>query len=129
MIGFLGRRLVLALFTAFVALTLVFGLVRIVPGDPAVVILGDSASEAALQALRERLGLNLPLWLQYLDFLRGALWGNWGVSMVTGRPVIEEIFKVLPWTIELTIVSLFLGAVIGIPLGVWAAVRRNQAID
>jgi len=129
MTAFLIRRAALAIVTGFAVLTLVFVLVRIVPGDPALVILGDYASESALQALRERLGLNLPLWDQYVEFLKGALMGNWGVSMVTGRPVIEEILKVLPWTIELTVVSLILGLLVGVPLGVWAAIRRNQTLD
>ena len=129
MTAFLIRRAALAIVTGFAVLTLVFVLVRIVPGDPALVILGDYASESALQALRERLGLNLPLWDQYVEFLKGALMGNWGVSMVTGRPVIEEILKVLPWTIELTVVSLILGLLAGVPLGVWAAIRRNQTLD
>src|SRR5262249_51275511 len=66
---------------------------------------------------------------QYAEFLSGALRGNWGTSMVSGRPVIEEVLRVLPWTIELTCVSLLLGAVIGVPLGVWAAVRRNRFTD
>ena len=84
-------------------LTLVFVLVRIVPGDPAQVILGDQASrEARSRPCGQRLGLDQPLWEQYVDFLTGALRGDWGVSMVTGRPVIEEVLQVLPWTIELT---------------------------
>jgi glutathione transport system permease protein len=93
------------------------------------VILGDAAGEAALQAMRARLGLDLPMWRQYFQFLGGAVTGDWGVSMVTGRPVIAEIMAVLPWTLELTTVSLALGTATGIPLGVWAAVRRNGVVD
>lgn len=127
--AFLLRRAILAVVTGFAVLTLVFLIVRVLPGDPAQVILGDFANEATLQALRERLGLNRPIWVQYVDFLGSAVSGDWGVSMVTGRPVIEEILKVLPWTIELTLVSLLLGAIAGIPLGVWAAIHRNRTID
>ena len=129
MTGFLIRRLSFAVVTLFAVLTLVFVLVRIVPGDPAQVILGDQAGREAIEALRSRLGLDKPVWQQYVTFLAGALRGDWGVSMVTGRPVIEEVLKVLPWTLELTAVSLILGTVIGVPLGVWAAVNRNRAID
>jgi glutathione transport system permease protein len=93
------------------------------------VILGDQASREAIEALHERLGLNKPIIVQYGEFLGGALKGDWGVSMISGRPVISEVLNVLPWTIELTLVSLALGVVIGVPLGVWAAVRRNRLFD
>ncbi len=129
MTAFLIRRLLLSLFTGFAVLSLVFVLVRVVPGDPAQVILGDLANQQALDAIRARLGLDRPIWTQYADFMAGALRGDWGVSMVTGRPVIEEVMKVLPWTIELTVVSLILGAAMGLPLGVWSAVNRNRTPD
>jgi glutathione transport system permease protein len=129
MLPFLIRRIALALTTGLVVLTLVFVVVRILPGDPAQVILGDMASAESLAALRQRLGLDRPLPAQYLDFISGALTGDWGSSMVTGRPVVSEIMTVLPWTIELTVVSLLLGTVVGVPLGVWASVNRNRAID
>ena len=63
------------------------------------------------------------------EFLGNALKGDWGVSMVSGRPVMAEVLNVLPWTIELTLVSLVIGIVIGVPLGVLAAVRRNRFFD
>jgi len=129
MTSFLVRRLALSLLTGFVVLTMVFVLVRIVPGDPAQVILGDLANEQAAQALRVRLGLDRSIGEQYVEFVANALQGNWGNSMATGRPVIEEVLKVLPWTIELTLVSLLLGTLIGVPLGVWAAVNRNRMPD
>ena len=129
MSGFVLKRLGFAVVTLFAVLTIVFFIVRILPGDPALVILGDQASMEAIDALRARLGLNRPLPVQYVDFMAGVLTGDWGVSLVSGRPVIEEIVKVLPATIELTVVSLVLGAVTGIPLGVWSAVRRNKLPD
>ncbi|EDP62475.1 binding-protein-dependent transport systems inner membrane component [alpha proteobacterium BAL199] len=129
MSGFVLRRLGFAVVTLFAVLTIVFFIVRILPGDPAMVILGDQASMQAIEALRARLGLDRPLPVQYLEFMAGVLTGNWGTSMVSGRPVIAEILKVLPATLELTFVSLVLGAIIGVPLGVWSAVRRNQLPD
>lgn len=129
MSGFVLRRLGFAVVTLFAVLTIVFFIVRILPGDPAMVILGDQASMAAIEQLRARLGLDRPIPVQYVEFMAGVLTGNWGVSMVSGRPVIAEILKVLPATLELTFVSLLLGAVIGVPLGVWSAVRRNQLPD
>lgn len=129
MTAFLIRRLGFAVVTLFAVLTLVFVLVRIVPGDPAQVILGDQASQEAIMALREKLGLNRPIHAQYLTFISGALVGDWGTSMVTGRPVIQEVLNVLPWTIELTLISLLIGIVIGVPLGIAAAVKRNRFTD
>jgi peptide/nickel transport system permease protein len=127
--AFIIKRLLSAVVTLFAVMTLVFVLVRIVPGDPAQVVLGDQASQEAIEAMRIRLGLDRPMLEQYVDFITGALVGDWGTSMVTGQPVIGEVLKVLPSTIELTVVSLILGAVIGVPLGVWAAVRRNRLVD
>jgi glutathione transport system permease protein len=129
MTAFVLKRLGFAVFTLFAVLTLVFFIVRVLPGDPAMVILGDQASQAAIEQLRVRLGLDQPLYIQYVTFLQGVFTGNWGTSMVTGRPVIAEILNVLPATIELTLVSLILGAIIGIPLGIWAAINRNRLPD
>ncbi|MCV0349017.1 MAG: ABC transporter permease [Nitratireductor sp.] len=129
MTAFVLKRLGFAVITLFAVLTIVFFIVRILPGDPAMAILGDQASQEALVALRARLGLDQPLYIQYFQFLGGVIVGDWGVSMVSGRPVIQEILKVLPATLELTIVSLILGAVVGVPLGVWSAVRRNRLPD
>ena len=127
--AFLVKRLIFSLVTLLAVLTLVFVVVRIVPGDPAQVILGDQADAAAIAALRQRLGLDRPMAEQYLSFLGGVMRGDWGVSLVSGRPVIREILDVLPWTLELTIVSMVLGTLIGVPLGVWAAVNRNRFPD
>jgi glutathione transport system permease protein len=107
----------------------VFVIVRILPGDPAMLILGDQASQEAIATLHVRLGLDQPIAVQYIQFLSHALRGDWGVSMVSGRPVLAQVLNVLPWTLELTIVSLALGIIIGVPLGVWAAVRRNTFAD
>lgn len=127
--GFLIKRLGYAVVTLLAVLTLVFVVVRIVPGDPAQVILGDQADATAIAALRTRLGLDRSIPDQYWSFLSGALVGDWGTSMVTGRPVIGEILAVLPWTLELAAVSMVLGVLIGVPLGVWAAVNRNMLPD
>lgn len=129
MLPFLIKRLGFATITLFSALTLVFVLVRVLPGDPAMVILGDQATAANIEALRERLGLDQPLIAQYATFLLNAVQGDLGNSLVTGRPVMEEILAVLPYTLELTIAALILGAMLGVPAGVWAAVRRNRLPD
>src|SRR5271166_4721099 len=129
MIAFLIRRTAFGVATLFAVLTLVFVIVRILPGDPAQLILRDQASREAIEALHVRLGLDQPIPPQYLSFLANAVRGDWGVSMVTGQPVLGEVLNVLPWTIDLTLVSLALGVALGVPLGVWAAVQRNRLVD
>jgi glutathione transport system permease protein len=129
MLSYLARRFLLALFTGLAVLTLVFCIVRILPGKPSHVILGDFASQAAIDDLDKRLGLDRPILLQYVEFMKKAVLGDWGVSMVTDRPVIAEIMSVLPWTLELTLAALLIGVVTGVPLGVLAALQRNRAAD
>jgi glutathione transport system permease protein len=129
MIRFTIKRLLQAIPTLLAMLTAVFILVRLVPGDPAAVMLGDHASAEALRALRLQLGLNLPLHEQYLNFLGNVLSGNLGVSMSTGRPVLQEVAAVLPWTLQLTASAILIGTILGLPLGVWAALRRNAWPD
>jgi len=110
MIGYAIRRLVLAIPTLFVMLTAIFVLVRLVPGDAASVILGDQASDASLRALRAKLGLDQPVYLQYLVFMSDVLRGNLGQSLSSGRSVIQEVLLVLPYTIDLTLSSITVGA-------------------
>ncbi|MFW7343005.1 MAG: ABC transporter permease [Burkholderiaceae bacterium] len=129
MIKFAIKRLLLAIPTLLAMLTAVFVLVRLVPGDPAAVMLGDQASAEALQALRTQLGLDLPVHQQYLSFLGDVLSGNLGVAMSTGRPVLQEVAAVLPWTLQLTAAAIVIGCLFGLPLGVWASLRRNAWPD
>jgi len=123
------RRLLAAIPTLLAVLTLVFLIVRVVPGDPAIAILGDQATPAAVAALDHKLGLDKPVWQQYANFLGQSLSGDFGHSMITGRPIVTEVGAVLPFTADLTLAALLLGCVIGIPLGVWAALHRNRPID
>ncbi|MBZ5763545.1 ABC transporter permease [Rhizobium sp. VS19-DR104.2] len=129
MIGYAIRKLLLAIPTLIAMLTMVFVLVRLVPGDAAVAMLGDGASDAALQDLRAQLGLDQPIGVQYLHFLSDMITGNFGRSMVSGRTVFEEVALVLPYTLELAVAAMLIGAMFGIPLGIIAAVRRNQWPD
>ncbi|MDH7786091.1 ABC-type dipeptide/oligopeptide/nickel transport system permease component [Ochrobactrum sp. 19YEA23] len=129
MVSFLIKRMGFALFTLFSVLTLVFVIVRVLPGDPALVILGDQASPASIAALHHKLGLDQPIIVQYGSFMLGVLQGNLGTSMITGRSITTEIMNVLPYTMELTIASLILGVLLGVPAGVWAAVKRNKPAD
>ncbi len=129
MIFYVIRRLLAAVPTLLAVLTLVFVLVRIVPGDPAIAILGDRATPVAVAALRAKLGVDQPIWSQYVDFLGKSLTGDFGRSMVTDRPILADVAAVLPHTIDLTLAAMVIGVALGIPLGVMAALYRNRAAD
>lgn len=129
MIKFVFHRILLSIPTLLAVLTIVFLIARVIPGDPAAVILGDSASAEALQNLRQRLGLDRPLAEQYLGFLRDVARGDLGSSLVSGTPVIREVLNVLPYTIDLTLAAMLIGVVVGLPLGVLTALYRNSFID
>jgi len=122
-------RLFLAVPTFLAVLTLVFLVVRVIPGDPATAALGDYASKEAVEALRQRMGLNDPLYVQYFRFLGDLLRGDLGKSLITGTPINEQVLQVLPYTLQLTLSSVIVGAALGVPIGVYSAVRRNTWID
>lgn len=123
------KRILLAVPTLLAVLTLIFIIVRVVPGDPATAALGDYASKEAVEALRQRMGLDKPLYVQYLDFLSGLLRGDLGRSLISSQPVIDQIRFALPHTIELAIAAILIGLILGIPVGIVTAVRRNTMVD
>jgi ABC-type dipeptide/oligopeptide/nickel transport system permease component len=129
MILHIGRRLLLAIPTLLAVFTIIFIIVRVAPGDPAVAALGDYASAEAVEALRARMGLNEPLWKQYLTFLGDLTRGDLGRSLISQKPVSEQIGFVLPYTLELTTAAILVGLLLGIPTGVITAIRRNTATD
>jgi ABC-type dipeptide/oligopeptide/nickel transport system permease component len=129
MIAYIIRRVLIAIPTLLIVLTITFVLIRIAPGDPAEVRLGDYASKEAVEALRSEMGLNRPIWIQYLDTLKGLLQGDFGRSMVNGRPISKDLKRCLPYTLELTLVGIIFGAVFGIPTGVYTALKRNTLAD
>jgi peptide/nickel transport system permease protein len=126
---YLAQRLLFSLVTLFLVASFVFVIIRVIPGDPAQVMLGEQASAEALNALREKLGLDQPILVQYVSFLADVAAGRWGVSMVTGRSVLGELGAVLPSTLELTFAALLIGSALGVPLGVIAALKRNRLTD
>lgn len=127
--SYLVRRVLLAIPILFAVLTLVFLLVRVAPGDPAVAALGDYASKEAVEALREKMGLNAPLYVQYFQFLAGLFRGDLGRSLINSRPVASQIASVFPYTLELTTSGIIFGSLLGIPLGILTALRRNRLVD
>ncbi len=129
MIFYVLRRLLAAIPTLWAVLTLVFLLVRIVPGDPAIAILGDRATPDAVAALQAKLGLDRPVWEQYLAFMAQSARGDFGVSMVTNRPILTDVGAVIPHTIDLTLAAMLIGVLVGVPAGVYAALHRNRWVD
>jgi ABC-type dipeptide/oligopeptide/nickel transport system permease component len=123
------RRLFIGFLTVLGVVTLVFLLVRVMPGDPAEVMLGDYATEESLAALRHQLGLDKPLYSQYADFVLGLARGDLGCSTRSRRLVLDEIRRVLPYTIQLTGAGVLLSILIGLPLGIFGAYRRHSIVD
>jgi len=129
MINFIIRRILVAIPILLVVLTLIFILVRIIPGGPAVAVLGDYASKEAIEALEKEMGLDQPLWKQYTTYLTDLLHGDFGISIINGSPIGPTILRVLPYSLELTFASILIGIIFGIPLGVVAALKRNKYFD
>jgi ABC-type dipeptide/oligopeptide/nickel transport system permease component len=127
--SFLARRLALSVPVLFGVATLVFSLIHLIPGDPAQAMLGETASQADVDALRQRLGLDRPIVEQYGRFLRGLAHGDLGTSLRTGEPVVRQISGRVPATMELAATAMLVAIGIAIPLGVLAAVRRGTALD
>jgi peptide/nickel transport system permease protein len=128
-VTYVVRRLLVAIPTLLGVATIVFSLLRLLPGDPAVIIAGPTATPETIEHIREQLGLKLPLWQQYLGFLGRLLRGDLGISTRTGAPVIEEIATRAPFTAELAIASLLIAIAVGVTVGVVAATRRNSTAD
>jgi peptide/nickel transport system permease protein len=123
------RRLLEVVPTVLLVLTLVFMALRILPGDPAVSALGEYATPEALETFRQKLGLDQPLWVQYVTFIGHALTGDFGRSMANGTPINALLRANLPYTVTLALSATLLGIVIGIPLGAAAAVGRGRLPD
>ena len=129
MLKYSFRRILLTFPLLLAVLTIVFALVRIAPGDPAISMLGNYASQEALEAVRKEMGLDAPMWLQYLRYLRDLSQGNLGISMLNAQPVTDQLIVALPYTLELTFGAMIVGIVLGIPMGVYTALRRNKSAD
>jgi ABC-type dipeptide/oligopeptide/nickel transport system permease component len=126
---FLIRRLFLTIPVLFGVATLVFALIHLVPGDPVQTMLGESAAPQDVVDLRARLGLDRPLLVQYASFLKDAARGNLGTSLRTNQTVTASIAERMPATIELALAAMAMAVLIGVPLGVIAAVRAGSGVD
>lgn len=130
MIGYVGRRLLAIVALGFGISVMVFLLIRLIPGDPAIALLGTNAGDGAMVArLHRQLGLDLPIWTQYGQWLARMLHGDLGYSFGNQQSVRSLIAANFPATVELTLAGLALSLLAGFPLGVLAALRRNRGAD
>ena len=130
MLGFFFRRLGDIIPTFFGVTLLVFFLIRLIPGDPILMMAGERGVDAARYAqLKAQYGFDQPLIMQYFHYLLGVFQGDLGKSFVTKKPVLEEFLTLFPATVELGVVAILFALVVGLPLGVIAAVRRGGIFD
>ena len=108
---------------------MVFFMVRAIPGDPAQILLGQQATQEQVEQVRENMGLDKPIFVQYGLFLKDAATGDLGNSIVTGRPVMTELLGRLPATFELTAFAMLVAVVVGVPVGVISAVKQYSLLD
>ena len=128
MLAFLIRRLTYAVFVLFGVTLLVFVMIRL-GGDPAALYLGEGATPTEIVAFREEMGWNRPIPVQYVTFMSRLLSGDFGRSFRHNEPAMDLVLERLPATLELTLVALAFSIVIGTPIGIVSAVRRNSVID
>ncbi|MBI5301798.1 MAG: ABC transporter permease [Chloroflexi bacterium] len=128
---FLIRRVLISLLLVLLVETIVFSLVHLLPGDPVMIILGSERTPdpKVVEAVRVKLGLDQPLPVQYVRWLGGLIQRDLGLSLVDGSPVWDTIAERLPRTLELVTVAMILATLIGIPLGIFAALRWNRPTD
>jgi peptide/nickel transport system permease protein len=123
------RRLIFLVFVLFGLSLITFGLSHVVPGDPARLMAGPRASKSAVAKIREKYGLDDPLPVQYVNYVQGIFRGDLGTSFTTRRPVLDDLKRYLPATLELGLVAFIMSTIIGIPLGVLSSVKRDKLPD
>ena len=129
MFRFLARRLLLTIPVFFGVATVVFLLIHLIPGDPVQAMLGESAAPADIAVLRDRLGLNRPLIVQYGAFLEGLVTGDLGTSLRTNQTVVSALAERLPATVELAVAAVLVALVFALPMGTIAAARAGTRLD
>ncbi len=129
MTRYVVRRLLATIPVLFLVTVVVFSLINLVPGDPALVIAGGEADRAAIEAIRKQLGLDRPVVVRYVQWLGRLVQGDFGRSVRDGRPVLDVLLLKLPVTVELAVISLGVGWAIAVPAGVLAAWKQRTALD
>ena len=120
------RRLMITVLLMLGVASFVFFVIYLIPGDVADIIAGERATPEQVAQVRQALGLDRPLHVQYLDWLLKVIHGDLGKSLISGRPVMKDLILQLPRTMELMVSAILLAVVIGIPAGILASVRRSR---
>ncbi|WP_439570273.1 ABC transporter permease [Roseovarius mucosus] len=126
MVDYSLKKFAQLIFTVFGVVTLVFFTLRFIPGDAASAMAGDAISGEALELLREQMGLNAPLWSQYLAYLHGLVTFDFGVTITTRLPVADLILRALPVTLSIAVLTILLTVTLAIPLGTLAALMAHR---
>ncbi|CAH0342528.1 ABC transporter permease [Rhizobium sp. CECT 9324] len=126
---YIGKRLLVAIPTLLIVSIFVFSLQKLLPGDPILAMAGEERDPQVIEFLREKYRLNDPVIYQYGYWIANVLQGDFGISLRTNQPVLELIGEKLPVTIQLAIMSMIFAFVIGVPMGILAAVKKNTVID
>jgi len=124
-----GRFVLVLALTYLGLLAVTFFIGRVIPVDPVLAIVGDRAPEHVVARVREELGLNKPLYEQFGIYIQKVAHGDFGTSVLTANPVLQDIARTFPATLELATLGILIGVLAGVPLGVWAAVRRGGLVD
>lgn len=126
---FIIKRILKSIPVILLATMVVFSILHLAPGNPAAIILGPQATPEAIAAMEKELGLNRPIYVQYVDWIAGILQGDWGTSIRWGTPVLTLIKRRVPPTLLLMTSSMILSIVLGVSLGVLGALKRNSIFD
>lgn len=123
------KRILLIVPTIMFVIMIVFSIMSLTPSSPGRLILGQTANEAAVAALNERLGYNRPFLIRFGNYVAGIMRGDFGSSYRTGRPVFEDVFSRFPVTLALSLMAITVTVAVGLPVGVYSAIRQYSALD
>ena len=123
------KRLFLMVIVMFGVATIVFFITHIIPADPVGAILGGNAPIERVDEMRHQLGLDKPITIQFIDYMKGIVHADFGISLKSNRPVLTDIINYFPATIELAVASMLFAVLVGVLLGIFSAIYRNKSID
>ena len=129
MIQYIFRRFIQVIITVWIIATITFLAIRLAPGDPATVMIGQTGTVYEYESVSKQLGLDRPLYIQYFEYMKGIIMGDLGDSMYFKKSIISMIWQQLPPTIVITVMAIFMTIVFGIPLGIVSVIYKNSVLD
>lgn len=129
MLRYIGQRLLQMIPILLIVAVLIFALMEMVPGDPVTIMLGDTATPAQIEEVRERMGFNDPVYTRFFDFLKKAIRLDFGESYITGTSVGKDLMERFPRTFKLALMSISVTILLGIPIGIWCALKADKLPD